>query len=103
LTAAEFYRLTPRQFDSLLRHHRARQREQREFTELLFGQLTAAVYNSGLRGPQEPYAPRDFMPSQWAQIQAEKEEEDAAMAAERMRTTMVSFAAFQNAMVKQNG
>jgi hypothetical protein len=61
LSAEEFFELTPRQFDALLKRHLI----DREYNELLFGQLTSWVANSGVRAPSKPFKPTDFMPSQW--------------------------------------
>ncbi len=58
----DFYSLTPRQFDALLRRHR----NHVEANELLFAQLTSWVANTGFRSTEKPTHPRDFMPSQWA-------------------------------------
>lgn len=78
-------------------HHRAKHRAA-EHAEFLFGQLTAMVANTGFRGWQEARTADEFMPSR-VEIRAE---EDAELAVERMRCTMTSFAAFQNARVARN-
>jgi hypothetical protein len=62
LTDAEFYALTPRQFDALTKR-RTREQESQEF---MFAQLTAVVMNTGFRSTDKPSKTIDFMPSQWA-------------------------------------
>jgi len=52
--------MTPYQFEGLLKRHL----QQREHQEFLFGQLNATVANTGFARPENPAAPRDFMPSQ---------------------------------------
>jgi hypothetical protein len=61
LTDEEFYSLTPRQFDALLKRHR----EKIEHTELLAGVIASAIANFSLGGLKEPAKPADFMPSRW--------------------------------------
>ena len=60
LTDDEFGNMTPYQFEGLLDRHK--QRMDRE--ELLNGILASTVANCGFARPEEPVAPRDFMPSQ---------------------------------------
>lgn len=104
LAAAEFYDLTPRQFDTLVRHYRSRQRAQREHSEFLFGQLTAAVYNSGFVRFEEWQVAKNFMPSQQAQaadddVEETEEEYEARQQriADKLRATMAEL------MKRQNG
>lgn len=61
LSDVEFYSLTPRQFDALVK------RRERDVvtTEFLFAQLTAAVVNFSTCRPKETVHPRDFMPSEF--------------------------------------
>jgi hypothetical protein len=101
LTSDEFYGMTPRQFDALARAHRRAKRRMVEHTEYLFGQLTAMVANTGFRGWNEARTADEFMPSR--QMPDEADEKAAGLAAERMRSTMISFAAFQNARVARDG
>jgi hypothetical protein len=61
LTDAEFYALTPRQYDALCR----RQWEQIEHTELLVGIVASTVANFSLGAPKGGTKPADFMPSQF--------------------------------------
>ena len=68
LTSDEFYELTPRQFDALLKRHHHRV----ESNELLFAQLTSWVANTGFRSTEKPTQPKDFMPSQWAKANPSK-------------------------------
>lgn len=60
LSDRQFYALTPRQLDALLKR-RERETAEREF---LFGQLASCVVNFGFCQPKEPAKPSDFMPSQ---------------------------------------
>lgn len=55
----EFRLSTPLRLDALRKAHL----QQREDTEFLFGQLTAAVINFSQRRPMESMRPADFMPS----------------------------------------
>jgi len=64
LTDEEFWSITPKQFHLLLDKHE----QQVEHQELLFGQLTSTVINWGFCRPEQPAKPRDYMPSQWAQL-----------------------------------
>lgn len=82
----------------MARAHRRAKHRAIEHTEFLFGQLTAAVYNTGFRYAVEWKVPRDYMPSQ----QEVRAEVDAELAVERIRCTMASFAAFQNARVARS-
>jgi hypothetical protein len=68
LTDEEFFQLTPRKLDALLKRHRRKT----ESTELLFAQLTSCVVNTGFRSTEEPTKIRDFMPSQWDQAAAKQ-------------------------------
>jgi hypothetical protein len=61
LSDAEFYALTPREFDALVKRHKRR----REHDEFMLAQLTAVVMNTGFRSREEPAQTRDYMPSQW--------------------------------------
>jgi hypothetical protein len=61
LSEDEFIALTPKLFDELLRRYR----NQIESNELLFGQLTSWVVNTGFRSTRKPTKALDFMPSQW--------------------------------------
>jgi hypothetical protein len=59
LSDREFWAYTPRQLDALRKAYLL----EREDTEFLFGQLTAAVINFAQRRPSESVKPSDFMPS----------------------------------------
>jgi hypothetical protein len=61
LSDDDFYSLTPRQFDSLLKRHRNKVID----TEFLFANLTSWVANTGFRSTEKPTEPKDFMPSEW--------------------------------------
>jgi hypothetical protein len=58
LSDREFWAYTPRQLDSLRKAYL----QEREDTEFLFGQLTAAVINFSERRPSQSVRPGDFMP-----------------------------------------
>jgi hypothetical protein len=62
LTSQEFYSLTPRQLDALIKR-RERETQEREF---LFAQLASVTANFGFHAPKEPISTKDFMPSEWA-------------------------------------
>ena len=61
LSDEDFFALTPRQFDALLKRHKHKV----ESNELLFGQLTSWVVNTGFRALEKPTSTEDFMPSRW--------------------------------------
>lgn len=65
LSPVQFFALTPRQFDALLK----RKERETQDTEYLFAQLTAYTVNFSMCHPKEPVAPKDFMPSEWAKPQ----------------------------------
>ena len=61
LSSDEFFSITPRQFDALLKRHRYKV----ESTEFMFAQLTSWIANTGFRSTEKPTSAFDFMPSQW--------------------------------------
>ena len=61
LTSEEFFRLTPRQYDALLK----RREYETQQAEFLFAQLTSYFINFSMCHPKDPTKPRDFMPSMW--------------------------------------
>jgi hypothetical protein len=63
LTDDEFFALTPRKFDALLKRQRNRRERDTEHTEFMFAQLTWWVANTGFRSTEKPTTFRDFMPS----------------------------------------
>jgi hypothetical protein len=63
LTDAEFYDLTPRQFQLLQSRHK----EVTTHQELLVGILATTVANFSMGRPDPPRIPSDFMPSEWSQ------------------------------------
>jgi hypothetical protein len=71
LSDAEFYALTPREFDALVK----RDKRHTEHEEYMFAQLTAVVMNTGFRSREEPAQPKDYMPSQWRKTPASKSSE----------------------------
>jgi hypothetical protein len=62
LSDEDFYALTPRQFDALLKRKRVETVNQ----EFLAAQLTSWVANTGFRAADKPTKAQDFMPSEWA-------------------------------------
>lgn len=60
LTSDQFFALTPRQFDALVK----RRERQVEHDEFMLAQLTAYTVNFSMCRPKDAVAPRDFMPSQ---------------------------------------
>jgi hypothetical protein len=60
LSSDEFYAMTPRMLDALLR------RKERESwnRELLFGQLVSVFINHSMSPPKKAASPADFMPSE---------------------------------------
>jgi len=67
LTDDEFYGLTPRQYDALLKRKEYQTWQQ----EFLFAQLTAFSVNFSLCHPMEPVCIGDFMPSEFAKKKSE--------------------------------
>ena len=61
LSDDDFYSLTPRQFDALLKRKKA----ETVANEFLVAQLTSWVANTGFRTTEKPTKPQDFMPSEW--------------------------------------
>ena len=92
LTDVEFYLLTPRKFDALLKRHRHKVESQ----ELLFGQLTSWMVNTAFRTTEKPTEITDFMPSRWNAIQAHKRQTKSkrrkrATIATEVRSVMAHF------------
>ncbi|MGC1783479.1 MAG: hypothetical protein WA708_13230 [Acidobacteriaceae bacterium] len=89
LTSAEFYALTPRQFDALAGRHR----QTVEHGELLFAQLTAWVVNTGFRSTKRPVQAKDFMPSQSGAQKPRKRKRlrSRQAIADEIRATMAHF------------
>ena len=96
LTDDEFGNLTPYQFEGLLDRHK--QRMERE--ELLMGIVASTVANTGFARPEEPVAPKDFMPSQLGKTGEDSER----MTAEEFSRAMHRVAAGINAGISaRNG
>ena len=66
LSDDDFYALTPRQFDALLK----RKKVETVAQEFLAAQLTSWVANTGFRTTEKPTKPQDFMPSEWGRTRA---------------------------------
>jgi hypothetical protein len=58
-----FFSLTPRKFSALQKRHKYHT----ESNELLFGQLTSWIANTGFKSCEKPTSIEDFMPSKWQQ------------------------------------
>lgn len=80
LTDDEFFELTPRKFDALQKRHKYKT----ESNELLFAQMTSALYNTGFKSPEKPTKIDDFMPSKWKRTA----EETAKVVKKRNRNTI---------------
>lgn len=61
LSDDDFFALTPRQFDALLKRKKVETVSQ----EFLAAQLTSWIINTGFRTTEKPTKPQDFMPSEW--------------------------------------
>jgi hypothetical protein len=96
LTNDEFYRLTPRQFDSLLKRHR----EQIEHEELLAGIIASVVVNFSLGAPKTGTKPADFMPSQW-RTNVQKPRNERMTKKKRQRVANSLRAYFEARMARQ--
>ena len=62
LTDEEFFDLTPRQLHLLLDQHK----EQTQQHELLAGIVACTIANHSFSPPKKALLPADYMPSQWA-------------------------------------
>jgi hypothetical protein len=85
LSDDDFYALTPRQLDALLK----RKKVETSANEFMFAQLTSWVANTGFRTAEKPTAARDFMPSEWGKTPAKA-------ALKRVRMTKKRRAAVAN-------
>lgn len=83
LTRKEFFAITPRQFDALQKRHRFHI----ESNELLFGQLTSWVANTGFRSTAKPTKHSDFMPCKWRE---KKVAEDKPLVVRRKRSVIAN-------------
>ena len=100
LTDADFYALTPRQFDELLKRHK----EEREFTELGWGLVCATVANFSMGAPKQPLQPSDFMPSQWTDKKttpAQKKRVNRKVVASSIRGLMTGYMSAQATIAKR--
>ncbi len=91
LSTGEFYALTGRQLDALMRR-RLRRVEDGGF---MLAQLTAYVINFSMCRPEKPVAIKDFMPSQWAKQQRarpkKQKRRSRAIIAQELRSFMAHF------------
>jgi hypothetical protein len=60
LSADEFFDLTPKQLDAMLKRHKS----SLESPEFMLAQIVSALYNTGFKSPEKPTSPLDFMLSQ---------------------------------------
>jgi hypothetical protein len=88
LSSEEFFSLTPRQLDALIRRHERASKER----EFLFAQLTQSVVNFSPVHPKEPAKLQAFMPSEWvkptAAVLADPTEDERRLIANQMRGIM---------------
>jgi hypothetical protein len=68
MTSKEFFALTPRMFDALVKRHERATRER----EFMFGQLASIFINYSMARPKKPTKPTDFMPSEFAKEHAKR-------------------------------
>jgi hypothetical protein len=101
LSADQFYAISPRQLDALLKRHRYRS----ESNEFMFAQLTSWVANSGFRSTEKPTTAHDFMPSVWrkkAKQKAPDPKKPVRMTKQKRHLMMLRFTeAFAGARVKK--
>ncbi|ADW69014.1 UBA domain-containing protein [Granulicella tundricola] len=80
LSSEQFYDLTPRQFQALCKRYQNNRETVRNHTELMFGQLTSWVVNTGFRSYFEKFQiPAHFMPSLLALKQAPTKQPNTRM------------------------
>lgn len=60
ISSAEFWAMTPRMFDALLKR-KERENQERDF---LFAQLASVYVNYSMAAPKNPVPPAEFMPSE---------------------------------------
>ena len=88
LSNEDFYGLTPRQLDALIKR-RERETQDREF---LFAQLTAYTINFSMARPKAPVKISDLMPSEWAKARPPKiKRRRRAVVADELRLVMGHF------------
>jgi hypothetical protein len=96
LTDKQFYSLTPRQFDALLKRHR----EQIEHAELLVGIIASVVVNFSLGAPKTGTEPADYMPSQWRKkVQQPRKERMTKKKRQRVANSLRAY--FEARMARQ--
>jgi hypothetical protein len=100
LTPDEFYALTPRQYDALLKRHKS----STERSEFMLGQITSWIANTGFRTAKEPTTPFDFMLSRQQQNTKKEAPKRVRMSAKRrhniglaLRATLMQVATVKNA------
>jgi hypothetical protein len=89
LSTAEFYELTPRQVDALIRRFERAERK----TEFLFGQLASCVVNFSMGHPKNPVQAKDFMPSEWGKVPVKPKRINRKAIADSVRNHLDMFIA----------
>ena len=79
LSKAEFFELTPREFEALTDQHKYRTRH----AELLTAIVATSIVNTGMCAPEKPLPFTHFMPSEWAKQAAKKPQKKRATNGER--------------------
>jgi hypothetical protein len=95
LSSDEFYELTPRQLDALIKRHERSMWN----NEFLFAQLTSCVVNFSMSHPKKALEPRDFMPSEWAKnppAEKKPKRRKRQLIATEIRATMDAWLRNQN-------
>jgi hypothetical protein len=80
----EFFALTPRKYDALQKRHKYHT----ESNEILFGQLTSWIANTGFKSCDKPSSIEDFMPSKWQKKNATSIDGKSPMAKRRKRSVI---------------
>lgn len=93
--------MTPRQFHALS----ARHKDAQERVELLMGINTSVLANHSFNPPKKAYKPIDFMPSKWAEKEAERQSKkpkrfSRKRFADELRATFRAMAATNPHMVR---
>jgi hypothetical protein len=90
LQSDEFYELTPRQLDALIK----RQERATWNTEFMLAQLTSCVVNFSMSHPKKALEARDFMPSEWAKnppVEKKPKRRKRQLIATEIRATMENW------------
>lgn len=87
LDAEEFWRLTPLQFDALMKQHE----RQTWDAEYLFAQLTAVVKNHSFHAPKESTSIGAFMPSEQRRKKQKPKRRTRQQIADEFRAVMAPY------------